>query len=253
MFEPIDAKRAYESIVSRIERTILDGHFQLGDQLPSERDLASEFGVSRVVIREAIRNLEARGIVKVRHGSGTYVKAKPGPAISKSLTLLLKLEEASLLDLYVVRQALELVSAPRAAQFATSEDIEALRRCLGEISDLAERGIDTEEKYLALIEKDTEFHLLMAEASHNLPLATLLDAILPLMNSTRRVILGRVTESGERGYVSLYVRHRPEQIAEELRHLLNAIIDRDPSAAEHFIYQHLQNARAGFRDLQAEL
>ena len=44
-------------------------------------------------------DLEARGIVKVRHGSGTYVKAKPGPAISKSLTLLLKLEEASLLDL----------------------------------------------------------------------------------------------------------------------------------------------------------
>ena len=251
MFTPVPVKRAYENIVDRIEQTILDGHFQIGDQLPSERELAEEFAVSRVVIREAVRNLEARGVVEVRHGSGTYVKALPGTIIEQSLTLLLRLEEASLLDLYVVRQALELVSAPRAAQYATAEEIDQLSRCLSDLRELAKDAGHSDNAYLAFIEKDADFHCLIAQASHNLPLATILQSILPLMNSGRLEIMkqtnGRDEATKRR---PLGNRHEPGQIVEELSAIYTAIVNRDPKAAEHFIYLHLQRAIAGYQDLK---
>src|SRR5688572_20217020 len=118
IFQSVAPERAYQVIVSQIERQITNGNLHEGDQLPGERELAEQFGVSRVVIREAMRNLQARNLVEVRHGSGTFISGKPGDTLTQSLTLLLKLEESSLLDLYVVRQALELVAAPRAAQYA---------------------------------------------------------------------------------------------------------------------------------------
>ena len=251
MFKPVPVKRAYENIVTRIEQTILDGHFQVGAQLPSERELAEEFAVSRVVIREAVRNLEARGVVEVRHGSGTYVKALPGTMIEQSLTLLLRLEEASLLDLYVVRQALELVSAPRAAQYATTEEIEQLRQCLSDLQELATYAGDSDEAYLAFIEKDTAFHCLVAEASHNLPLATILQSILPLMNSGRLEIMKQANgANGTSNRRPLGNRHEPGQIVDELNGVFTAIVNRDPKAAEHFIYLHLQRAIAGYQHLK---
>ena len=249
MFKPIPVKRAYENIVLRIERAITEGQLQIDDQLPSERELAEEFGVSRVVIREAIRNLEARRVVEVRHGSGTYIKAVPDPTIEQSLTLMLKLEEASLLDLYVVRQALELVSAPRAAQYATPEEVQTLRQCLEDLLSLSKDASDSEEAYLAFIDKDTDFHHLMAEASHNLPLVTLLEAVLPLMNLGRLEIIRQANVSDKEGWKTLHSRHQPEQITEELTNIFNAIASHDPKAAEHFIYLHLQHAIAGFHDL----
>ena len=245
MFEPIAITRAYENIVAQVEAAIIEGNLAVGDQLPGERELAEQFEVSRVVIREATRNLEARGIVEVRRGSGTYVKSIPSPALTRSLTLLLKLEEASLLELYVVRQALELVSASAAAQHATSEEIAALRTCLEEMSRLLEQEISSEDDFRVFSDKDTEFHLLIAQASHNLPLETLLSAILPLVMSGRAEIISRTG-----GFQQFIVRSEPQNAYEEQTHIVNAIANRDPKAAEHFTYLHLQRSVATFRDLE---
>lgn len=245
VYQPAITMRAYENIVTQIEQTITGGRLQVGDQLPSERELAEQFQVSRVVIREAIRNLEARGIVEVRHGSGTYIKGVPGSTLTQPLTLLLKLEEASLLDLYVVRQALELVSAPRAAQYATPEDITGLRTCLEEMSHLLKQEIRSEEDFRVFSDKDCEFHRLMARASHNLPLETLLSAILPLVMSGRAEIISRTG-----GFQQFIVRSERENVYQEHTHIVNAIANRDPKAAEHFTYLHLQRSMATFRDLE---
>jgi len=245
VYQPVTTTRAYENIAAQIEQTITSGQLRVGDQLPGERELAEQFEVSRVVIREAMRNLEARGIVEVRHGSGTYVRSIPSPAVTQSLTLLLELEEASLLDLYVVRQALELVAAPKAAQYATPEEIAALRNCLEEMAPLVKQGIHSEDSFRAFSTKDEEFHRLIAKASHNMPLATLLNAILPLVMSGRLEIINRTG-----GFQRFIARSGRENAHEEHANIVNAIANRDPKAAEHFVYQHLQRSMATYRDLE---
>ena len=97
---PITRTRSYEQLTEQIEALIRSDQLRPGDKMPSERQLATQFEVSRVVVREATRNLEARGIIEVRQGSGAYVKAAPPRTMAQSLTLLLQLEKASVLDLW---------------------------------------------------------------------------------------------------------------------------------------------------------
>ena len=245
MFEPQKPTRAYENIVDQIEHDITAGRLQVGDQLPAERELAEQFQVSRVVIREASRHLEALGIVEVRQGSGTYVRSVPTPMLAHSLTLMLKLEEASLLDLYVVRQALELVAAPRAAQYVTPEEMTALRECTEEMAVLIRQGIRSEDDFQALTAKDEQFHHMIAEASHNAPLSTLLSAILPLVMRGRLQIVNRTG-----GFQRFLERSARENVSDEHTNIVDAIANRDPRAAEHFVYLHLQRSMATYRDLE---
>lgn len=245
LYQPITTARAYEAVVSQIEQTIAINQFKVGDQLPSERDLAEKFGVSRVVIREAIRTLEARGVIEVRHGSGTYVKGMPGDTLARSLTLLLDLKETSLLDLYVVRQALEIVAAPRAAQYATEPQIQSLRECLARMEESIRIGFQNAARFEEFTKCDIELHSLVGEASHNVPLSTLLNAILPLIMSGRLEIINRTG-----GFEKFIARSRPEIILAEHTNIVNAIVNHDPAAAEHFIYTHLQRSMTTYRDLQ---
>lgn len=243
IFQSVAPERAYQAIVTQIEHQISVGNLHEGDQLPGERELAEQFGVSRVVIREAMRNLQARQLVEVRHGSGTYI-SKPGDTLSHSLTLLLKLEESSLLDLYVVRQALELVAAPRAAQYATAEDIERLKSSLEDMNTIVGKGIEVEEHFHIFTKSDIELHARVAEASHNVPLATLQRAILPMIMSGRLEIINRTG-----GFKRFIARSIPSIVIEEHSNIVSAIINHDPAAAEHFVYKHLQRSMATYRDL----
>ena len=202
--------------------------------------------MSRVVIREAVRYLQARGIVDVKHGSGTYIKNRPSDTLSESLILLLKLEETSLIDLYVVRQALELVAAPRAAQYATEAHITKLRNCLDEMSDLITKGIQGEEQFQAFTNCDIKHHLLIADASANLPLATLLSAILPLIMKGRLEIINRTG-----GIQRFFLRSSLVLALQEHTNIVHAISNRDTKAAELFMSQHLQRALATYRDLES--
>ena len=236
MYQRIDSQRAYEKIVEQIEQSIRDGQLLVGSQLPGERELAEQFGVSRVVVREATRYLESRGVVEVRHGSGTYVRG-----LSQSLTLSLQLQEASLVELYVVRQALELVSAPRAGQYATAEQIAALRKCLEDMTVMIERGIHTDDDYWDFSVKDQEFHLLIAEASNNHPLLNLLQAMLPLFTSGRAQILRRTGGLGQ-----FITPERLNLVHEEHANIGTAISNRDMKAAEQFMLWHLQRSMAAW-------
>jgi DNA-binding FadR family transcriptional regulator len=168
----------------------------------------------------------------------------PGDTLTRSLTLLLELEETSLLDFFVVRQALEIVAAPRAAQYATQEQISSLRNCLAEMAATINQGIHVEEHFKQFTQHDIELHSLVAQSSQNLPLSTLLNVILPLIMSGRLEIINR-----NGGFKKFIARSRPETILEEHTNIVNAIVNRDPTAAEHFVYKHLQRSMAAYRDL----
>ncbi|HXH82000.1 MAG TPA: GntR family transcriptional regulator, partial [Candidatus Tectomicrobia bacterium] len=101
--------RVYEHIVARLERAIYEGRLRRGDKLPPERQLARELGASRVAVREALRTLEHRGLVDVRHGAagGYFVREADDRAVVRDLETLFRLGRVSLAQLLEARLTIE--------------------------------------------------------------------------------------------------------------------------------------------------
>jgi len=241
---PVSTVRAYESIVAQIEDSILRGVLKVGDQLPGERDLAGQFEVSRVVIREAIRHLEARGIIEVRRGAGTFIRSVPGSNLPQPPDLPGRLSAAPILDVCAVRQALETMAAPLVCQSATATTIGDLRACSMEILRGVEQGMGTVEDLRAQAARDLQFHRLLVQASENVALAVLMDVILTRVGEAHFEMLTR-----EGGFQKLGSRLGSHDFYVEHADMLNAVINRDPWALQHCIYHHLQQSMVAFRDL----
>lgn len=240
-YRTVDKTRAYEAVVAQVERSISERRYRAGTRLPSERHLAEVFGVSRVVIREAMRTLENRGYVAVRQGSGSYVINSDPNALTESVTLLLELEEASLVDLYTVRQSLELTAARLAASSATVGDFEVLEKHLEDMRAIAEGGMNTLEEYMVFARGDEAFHLAIATSSRNPPLTRLLGAILPLFTKGREAILER-----NRTFTRFLTPAQLALVNEEHANLALAIKNGDAPAAEYFMQWHMQRSIAAW-------
>lgn len=119
--------RVADQILADLRRRILRGELADGTKLPAERDLAATYGVSGATIREAVRVLSATGLLDVRHGSGSYVRANVGALIATLLVSVVEMEPTSLIDLLDVAQALNARAAQLAAERATAEELVALR------------------------------------------------------------------------------------------------------------------------------
>ncbi len=91
MYEEVQTGRLYEQIVEQIQRRIMDGDLKPGDQLPSERELGKQFGVSRTSIREAIRVLTLMGLVEVNHGRGTFITEQTPNAIRYTIDTMINI------------------------------------------------------------------------------------------------------------------------------------------------------------------
>lgn len=182
-WQPIARSRSHELVVDQIEEQILAGTLRVGDRLPGERDLASHLQVSRAAVREAIRSLEAQGVVRSAVGSGkdagTLVSAMPSEALTRLLRLHVALANFPMDDVVDARVMLERSSATLAAQNAAAADLDAMRAAL----DGMERPDVDQETFNDL---DTAFHVAIAEASGNRLVA---DMTIALRDSMRRPIL----------------------------------------------------------------
>ncbi len=92
MYLPIQTERLYQQIVEQIERRFVSGELKVGDQLPSERELAEQFGVSRIAVREAVKALREKGLVEIRPGRGTFITNGTEGVVRHSLGLLMQFE-----------------------------------------------------------------------------------------------------------------------------------------------------------------
>ena len=158
----IRRERLYKQVADQIQALIVADSLHPNDKLPSERDLAERLGISRTVVREAIRTLSVRGLVQVKPGCGTYVRElRPEDAMAP-LKLLLKLRQTagSLQNLYEVRRMLEVEIAGLAAERATEEDCAALQAT---IDGLVANADDLQEA----TQHDMAFHTKLADATHN--------------------------------------------------------------------------------------
>ncbi len=165
----------------QLEKLIIDNRLQPGDRLPAERELARQFGVSRTVIREAVRSLMAKGLLEVRSGSGTMVRAPTAEAVSQSMALFLRAghPELDYRKVLEVRSILEVEIAALAAERRTDEDIRRLQELLD-----ATPGATTREQYVNL---DVGFHAALAQATHNEMFSLLLDSVVEIMRKLREM------------------------------------------------------------------
>lgn len=227
MYKAVQTSRLYEHIVRQIEESITRGVLKPGDQLPAERELAQQFGVSRTAVREAVRVLNEKGLVEAYSGRGTFVTNGTSQAIRQSLDLMIKIghEEGSA-HLAELREILEPGIAAVAAIRAEESDISALREAV-DVMDHSRHDAD------AFIEGDLDFHLALAEAARNPIILALLDSIVGLLREQRM-----------RTY---YVGGGPERGQYHHKRILEAVEHHDPERARATMRDHLQQVREDSR------
>src|SRR5438552_1498017 len=171
MFEQVGREpRLSDKVADVMLETILSKRLQVGDRLPSERELGEQFGVSRTVVREAVRALVAKGVIEVRSGSGLRVAAVDATAVTESMSLFMHGGGIEFEKVHEVRTVLEVHIAGLAAERASDEDVARLRevheRMQREAGDVAAAARD-----------DLEFHRVIARATHNDLFLMLMDSI----------------------------------------------------------------------------
>lgn len=176
-FTNVRRPKAYEQIADQIRERIFAQHLQLSDRLPTERELAAQFGVSRVVVREAVRTLEMNGLLTVKKGNkgGIFVAQDYERPISDSIVNLLAGGGASLHDLLELRLLLEPFAAARAAQLGTDEDFERLAAAIAEAEREHAQGH-------GIRAHNIEFHRLIIRMSGNPILSTVGETVLLLLS-----------------------------------------------------------------------
>jgi DNA-binding FadR family transcriptional regulator len=146
--------RLYRQVVLKILNLMGSGEYPVGSRLPSERELAERFAVSRPTIREAIIALEAQGVVSVKTGSGVYVRERQSDVLSLG-------QSVSPFELIEARVYIEGEVAALAASLITDEQLSTLR---GLLTEMAEENIQDESSSAGA---DRKFHSVISEASNN--------------------------------------------------------------------------------------
>lgn len=229
MFQPVRPRRVSTEIVGQIETAIASGQLGVGDRLPSERELIERFGVSRVTVRDALRILEAYGLVEVRMGAkgGAFVTAPSPHRLGEKLGHMLQMADVEPWELEETRARLELAVLKPVVERASESDIRALR----EICDRTEAAISAGTFHPRL---SAEFHVRVASSAHNRAMSLLFDSFQGaiLLNLLR----ARATDPkhGLRGL-------------EEHRQVVDAIERRDLAAARAVMTEHLERTAQRIR------
>jgi GntR family transcriptional repressor for pyruvate dehydrogenase complex len=216
---PVRRRRLYEDVVQQLQTLISSGRLEPGDQLPSERALADQLAVSRTSVREALRILEARGMIEARPGQGLFVRGRRTEEVVSILASYLMKERETFLEVLDVREALERKAAERAALLATDKDLEALKATVVAMQDEVLKG-------KIALDSDTEFHRVLGRASRNEVLSRMLDTVLGLMVKRRGEVFSR-------SYSGVLTLHQHANI-------YRAIKNHDPELAGALISTHLR-------------
>lgn len=176
LFDVARKPKASEEARNLILNLIRQGRVSVGDQLPSEARMAEQMGLSRVPVREAVGSLEQLGLLRVKRGSGGGVfVAEPTIApFGKFFSLMLSVGKASVRELTDARLLIEPGVAAFAARYAEPEQIVRLKKTIREYRAIVEKDGDRTVK-------DIDFHVVLAEASHNMVLEMLIKGLVPLL------------------------------------------------------------------------
>jgi GntR family transcriptional regulator, transcriptional repressor for pyruvate dehydrogenase complex len=177
--EPDRSGTLTDQAVDLLEALIVDQALPPGALLPSQAALAEQLGVSRLVIREATRTLEARGLLQTAQGKRLVVAAPSAAALSHLLDLAIRRGSEALLDLLDVRLAIEVHAARLAAERATAEDLDALAAAIDAMERLPTEDPDQ------LVRVDLDFHFGLVGAARNDLLRLLVEALAEPLRASR--------------------------------------------------------------------
>jgi len=220
LFSPVAVGRASSAIAEQIRNAIVTGRLREGTRLAPERELAEQFGVSRLTLRDALRALEAMGLIQVKVGArgGAFVTAPTGSVVAKTMSDMMMMSAVTPEDIVEARLIVELGTVTLACARATDEDLERL----GELCERAAREL-REGTYTR--ERSWEFHSLLAAAAHN----GAVDGLTQSFRSTLSMHPVRARE-GPKGHAAT---------VEEHGRILEALRRRDADSARREMADHL--------------
>jgi GntR family transcriptional repressor for pyruvate dehydrogenase complex len=231
MYQHIESERLYEQIVEQIEGRVLKGELHVGDQLPPERELCDQFGVSRTAVREAVKTLRQKGLLETYPGRGTFITNGTSQAVQHSFGLMVKLgRRQSSDDLVQVREMFEPEIAALAAAHATEDQLARMRQAVAAMDE----ALSHAERF---IEADLDFHLALAEATQNNIIPILIDSIVDLLREHRKRIF--FTPGG------------PQRGQLHHKRILNAVQQHDAAVARRAMRDHLAQVRQDSRASRA--
>jgi GntR family transcriptional repressor for pyruvate dehydrogenase complex len=222
--KPIKPSKISDAISEQIRELILNGSLKPGDRLPSERELVEQLGVSRPSVREALLKLEAKGVVQSRQGGGTFVSDVLAPSIVNPLADLMRDNPEAISDVLECRHGLEELAASYAALRATAEDRAIIRDKFLALDEANQAG-DLERS----ADADAEFHLAIADASHNVALIHITRSLFDLLS----------TQMKSNWEHLLMNRESCSKIHDQHQFIYDAIISRDPDMARNAAHTHL--------------
>ena len=237
MFHPVGQDKVADEIVEQIERLVLEGVLRPGDQLPAERDLAGQFGVSRPTLRQALAELEGSGLLVARQGGGTYVADVMRSVFAEPIIGLFGKHEKATSDYLEFRAGIEAMAARWAAMRATAADREILSSIMRKMEQAHELENPDEEARL-----DVELHIAVSDASHNIVLIQSLRSIYNLLQHgvfyNRHLLYG--------------YKNGRSQLLKQHRAIFDAVMSRDPDSAEQAVRNHMEFVGRAWRESDAE-
>lgn len=217
--------KACEELVLDIKRTILSGKYPPGSQLPSERELAKKYNLSRVPVREAIEQLAKENIVRTEPHVGTFVTDLYNvELLSQNMYQTSHVEKKILRESLITRQLIESESAALAAQNATNEDIKHIQECLFTSTDEFRKL--KQMKQNAFFKEDYAFHLSIAQASHS-------DVFFQYLSELQETI-------AMHQFCSTQQENSINAVPDYHFRIYNAILSKNPEEARQEMHQHLQ-------------
>jgi len=220
----------YDDVIAQLREVIAGGSLRPGDRLPPERQLASQPGVSRATLREALKGLSLMGVIQIKQGEGTFVREDINARlISQPLRFLPPSESDLMLELLEVRQAIEPMAAKLAAQRAEEEDIREMREALEEMK--SHLSITDTSKTSA---SDLAFHLTICRASKN-------SIIYQVERSIQKMLLNTMK-------TTIFIPSAVGTAVEYHERILSAILSRDPNGAFAATLEHLENVSYNVRE-----
>ena len=230
-YQPVTRRKVYELIAEQLTAQIGSRELQPGDVLPPERELTQLYRAGRSSVREALRMLESRGLIRPG-GNGSFAVADFRSPLNHSVRLLLTLDEATMHDIYEVRRILECEAAALAAVRRADTDLARMAAAIAEM----EAGLETpsSDRY---IDADLRFHLAVAEATGN-------RLLLHNMHALRDVI--------RRALMSIFqIPSSPRSSLEHHRVIRDAIGDHDAERARNAMRTHLEQVETDVHEVFA--
>jgi GntR family transcriptional repressor for pyruvate dehydrogenase complex len=237
LFNPVTPGRISTEIVHQIKWAIRSGRLHAGDRLPPERELAERLKASRVSVRDALRVLEAEGLVEIRVGArgGAFVTAPPPGIVGEGIANMLMLEVVTPAEVTEARVVFELGIMALVCERATEDDLVDLEAICARSEEALESGSYTPEL-------SAEFHVRLARCSHNGAIEMLVDSFQDVLLMSLERAKEIAPEMGARGVA-------------EHRAVVGAIRKRDVATAQRIMTAHLARTaeRLGIEDLAVRL